>query len=133
MRHALLNSIFAAFGLLHLAAQANNPRPADLRKFHLSAPVVGYNSEGELILTGELSATTVETAQKFFDQYRNIKVVYIDSPGGDAASAREIANMIRRHKLDLVVDGVCLSTCATYIYPAAVKTTVLAGSSVGKH
>ena len=41
--------------------------------------------------------------------------------------------MIRQRKLRLVVDGRCLSACANYLFPAAIRKAVLPGSVVAIH
>jgi hypothetical protein len=62
-----------------------------------------------------------------------LDTLVIDSYGGVVASALEMAALIRQHHLRLVVDGRCLSACASYLFAAADVKTVLPGSLVAIH
>jgi hypothetical protein len=59
--------------------------------------------------------------------------IRIDSEGGDTAEALNIAELMMARKMGLVVDGVCLSSCANYLFVAAETRKVLSGSVVGWH
>lgn len=87
----------------------------------------------QITLIGQINPGTTETFRKILDKEKNIKVVFIDSPGGFVDSAIEIATIIRKRQLDLVVDGRCLSACANFIFPSAMHKVVLPGSFVGIH
>jgi hypothetical protein len=58
-------------------------------------------------------------------------IIQIDSEGGDTAEALNIAELMMARKMGLVVDGVCLSSCANYLFVAAETRKVLSGSVVG--
>jgi hypothetical protein len=60
-------------------------------------------------------------------------IIQIDSEGGDTAEALNIAELMMARKMGLVVDGVCLSSCANYLFVAAETRKVLSGSVVGWH
>lgn len=136
MRWSLLKTLAAAsLCAFHFTSQAGELRPSDIRKIIPSgANIIGYNAEnGELILMGLFAENTARDVKAQLDAHPDIKVVYLHSPGGDIDAAIEIAALIRKRKLNVVVDGLCFSACAHYIFPAAVRKTVLPGSVVGIH
>lgn len=87
----------------------------------------------EIILIGEITPTVAMAFKKGILADRQIKLVRIDSLGGDLESALEIATVIKSHRLNLIVDGRCFSACANYLFPAAANKTVLPGSLVAIH
>lgn len=134
MRWFLLNTVVLGLScLLHPPAQAGNSKPADFRKWHLFASIVAYSGDGKLILVGPINEATPGLVREALDANKDIKVVLVDSPGGNLESAMGIAALIRKRRLDIVVDGMCFSACANYIFPAGVTKTVLPGSVVGIH
>lgn len=58
-------------------------------------------------------------AEKVVNQLRSGGTLYVDSPGGLSRPAERIARHLRANRISLVVDGWCLSACATFIYTAA--------------
>lgn len=87
----------------------------------------------QIILVGEINATLATTFKKAVLEDREITSVVIDSQGGDVDSALDIAMVMKKHKLNLVVDGKCFSACANYLFPAAANKTVLPGSLLAIH
>jgi len=87
----------------------------------------------QIILIGEITPTVTLAFKKGILEDQQIKLVRIDSPGGDLESALEIAKIIKNHHLNLIVDGKCFSACANYLFPAAAIKTVLPGSLVAIH
>jgi hypothetical protein len=55
----------------------------------------------------------------------------VDTP--EASKVADIAELMMARKMGLVVDGVCLSSCANYLFVAAETRKVLSGSVVGWH
>ena len=62
-----------------------------------------------------------------------IDTVIVDSQGGDMSSALDIANLIYRRKLNIVVDGRCFSACANYLFPAGHLKSLRGQSFLGIH
>jgi hypothetical protein len=62
-----------------------------------------------------------------------ITQVRVSTFGGDVESALVIAEFLFDHKIDLEVEGVCVSSCANYWFPAANRKIVPVGSYVGFH
>lgn len=48
-------------------------------------------------------------------------VLVMDSNGGTALSSIQMAELLWPDNFDIIVDGVCLSACANYLFPAAQK------------
>lgn len=57
----------------------------------------------------------------------------INSLGGDTNTGRVIGRWIHDQGLEVVVDAICFSSCANYIFPAGTSRTILADSFVGWH
>jgi hypothetical protein len=62
-----------------------------------------------------------------------VRVVKISSEGGSTQDAITIAEEIERRRLNVLVDGVCLSSCANYIFVAARQKLTKPGSIVAFH
>jgi len=74
------------------------------------------------------------TAEDFFKIVTpDTRQIIVTSGGGDAAIGMTIAEYIFSHKIDIVVDGHCASSCANYLFLAANKKTVRPGSWLGFH
>ena len=96
--------------------------------------IVSEIHEGASIaMLGPISSEANALIQAILDKKDSIRALYIDSGGGDVTAAIALAEMIRQHKLRLVVAGRCLSACANYVFTAAVRKTVPPGSLVGIH
>ena len=61
----------------------------------------------------------------------NDTVLELNSGGGDALAAMEMGRLIHERRIELRVDGICMSACANYLLPAAKR---LSGSGlIGFH
>lgn len=49
---------------------------------------------------------------------RTDKRLYLNSEGGDAEEALKIAKILLSHRLHVIVDGYCASSCANYLFTA---------------
>lgn len=61
------------------------------------------------------------------------RVLILDSPGGDVATALDIAARFEGQGLEMRVDGECNSSCANYFLPLARRIVVEPGSVVMLH
>jgi len=57
----------------------------------------------------------------------------INSLGGDTNTGRVIGRWINDQSLEVVIDAICFSSCANYIFPAGTSRAILADSFVGWH
>jgi ATP-dependent protease ClpP protease subunit len=96
-------------------------------------PMVLKSHGGYISVIGELTPATAFAFASVVQQDESIHTIYIDSAGGNIASALDMAALIHKRKLRLVVDGKCLSACANYLFVAAEEKDVLTGSVVGIH
>jgi hypothetical protein len=86
-------------------------------------------------LTWQLSGTI---NQGHFEEFSarlgsSARILVVNSGGGDTTETRKIARLIRERSLDIVVDGICASSCANYLFIAARNKTVLPESLVAFH
>ncbi|MBL8513484.1 MAG: hypothetical protein JNJ55_05800 [Betaproteobacteria bacterium] len=90
-----------------------------------------YPDAETLSLAGIIAAGD---AQEFEIALRaGTKRVVLNSGGGDALECMKIAKTIHARQLDIVVDGLCASGCANYLFVAAAKKTVRPWSLVVLH
>lgn len=61
------------------------------------------------------------------------KTIELTSPGGDSGAAIRLAKLIRRRDLRLRVSGVCLSSCAHFVFLSAPIVYVELNALVGFH
>jgi hypothetical protein len=64
---------------------------------------------------------------------RSVQRLLLDSRGGDVAAAIVLADWVHARQLDVVVTGVCLSSCANYVFPAARQKEIRPGAIVAWH
>lgn len=62
-----------------------------------------------------------------------IKRVELNSAGGQASTALRMAALIEARKIQVVVDGVCASSCANYLFSAGSDRSIRPGSIVLWH
>lgn len=63
----------------------------------------------------------------------DIKTIILNCGGGNVLGAIPIAERIQRQHIDIIVDGICASSCANYFFIAANNKKVLEGSLVLFH
>jgi len=92
----------------------------------------GRGAADSVVYQGEISA---DANRRFFAEVAQCRPrqLVIDSPGGEVEAGIALGRWVFDLGLDLVVDGECLSSCANYVFTAARRKTVLAGSVVGWH
>ena len=63
----------------------------------------------------------------------DIETALVDSSGGLTHEGIKMGNWIFDHDVDVVVEGLCFSSCANYIFTAGKNKTIKANSLVGWH
>jgi hypothetical protein len=100
----------------------------------LSLPAGSDSAAGDAtaVYRGAISA---ENNAGFFARVADlpVRLLLIDSGGGDVAAAIELADWVHARQLDIAVTGVCLSSCANYVFPAARHKEIRAGAIVAWH
>lgn len=61
------------------------------------------------------------------------KVIKVQSGGGETDEAMHLGRLIHDRNLDIEVNEICASSCANYLFPAAVKKIIPKGSMLGLH
>ncbi len=121
-----LNLLLVA-GLLVFAPSFANP------KFVIEGKILHYDTD--LAVKEEDQWITFEDLDYFDEVLRgnpDIKVVYLNSWGGDIDTSYEIADLIIDYELDTHAIGVCYSACTT-LFLGGRKRTLERGSKLGFH
>ncbi len=89
------------------------------RYLQLIKPSVGWNSEGQVVLRGELTPQLLQMF-KVFEETHDLRHQHllVRSPGGLALVGMEIGRMVHSLQMDVEVDAFCVSSCANYIFTA---------------
>lgn len=80
--------------------------------------------QGEWLLRGHIGDEVAKALEQRLAQVPPPRVLRVNSYGGSEHAAIRIAEQIAKHRLPVVVDGVCGSACANYLLPAAPAVTV---------
>jgi hypothetical protein len=97
-----------------------------------SSPRETVVRDGDTVaLAGVITPAVAKRFTRLLDP--SVKTLVIDSVGGDEASALVIAHAILEAQADVVVDGVCLSACAHYIFVAGARKSIRPASLVACH
>lgn len=86
----------------------------------------------ELFLDGVIVRKNVKQVLGALQRYPNIAQLTVNSFGGQAEAAMEIAGALAQRRLRLVVSGFCMSACANYLLPAATSVS-LDDAVIGLH
>lgn len=95
--------------------------------------VIIQTSKNRVTIVGLISKSTLKSLRESINEFPLINEIVVDSHGGDVESAIEIARIMFKKKLNLVVEGRCLSVCALFLFPAASNKVVLSNSVVAVH
>ena len=86
----------------------------------------------EIIFRNEISEQTVS---RFIEENKtsHARTLVIDSAGGEVEAGIKLGQWLHSRGMDVTVKGVCLSSCANYVFTAGKHKTVLPGSVVAWH
>jgi hypothetical protein len=105
--------------------------PTLVRLLTLTPGTFVQRDEQTLVFTGYI---TFGTANAFAAALKpETTTLVLDSGGGLTTDGLEMGRLIHTRGLDVVVDGLCASSCANYLFTAGRHKTVLPGSYVGFH
>lgn len=84
------------------------------------------------LFSGLINKNTVNV---FIAQHQNkkIKKIIVDSGGGEPIAAMRFGEWIHDNNIDIEVNGICMSSCANYLFTAAKYKTISSQSIVGWH
>lgn len=115
-----------AVGLL-LCAPIAQAMPAGAEKDPSKPP------DKHMTLTGPINARFVAAIAEVSSKYPTIRLLVIDSEGGEIEAAMRLGKIVRDHGWDVAVKNKCLSACANYVFPSGKRKFVLPNSWVGIH
>ena len=99
-----------------------------------SAPVLPAKAEsGTLVYRGAIDA---ERNAALFAQARDVESperLLISSGGGSVKAGIALGRWVREQGLALVIEDYCLSSCANYVFTAAMRRIIRSGAVVGWH
>jgi hypothetical protein len=84
------------------------------------------------VYRGELTAEGLDTLKRLATG-RAVGTLVVDSAGGEILAGMDFGYWMLERQLDIVVDGVCLGSCANYLFAAGRRKTILPGSVVAWH
>ncbi len=70
-----------------------------------------------LEISGEIKPGDIIEFKKQVNSIQN-NIIILNSPGGDSKSAIQIGMEISKHSFAVVVNNICASSCANYLFPA---------------
>jgi hypothetical protein len=142
---ALVLSASASFAAISSASAVMlGPPPADPRglalhaidtcrnaaiDFSITAP--SYSVGRTICVYGDINRDMASAFQQLDMNYAD--VIVVSSPGGSVASALDMVEHMGIDRQTLVVDGLCASSCANYLFLAARWKIVPEESLVGWH
>ena len=86
-----------------------------------------------LVLNGKIESSDLIEIKKVTSKLKNPKRLVVRSFGGDVDTARNLALFLRKIGIKtIIVHHVCLSSCATYLFPAF-KNKVIRNGVVAFH
>jgi len=95
------------------------------------SPVVDRLSAAILRYCGPINDAGVALVQSMLDE--RVRTLSITSLGGSLEAPLDLADLIRASRLDVLVDGPCLSGCASIVFVAGNRREVAEGALLGVH
>lgn len=103
-------------------------------------PVIGHGSavinlqgQSAIGIVGPITPDIWAKARELILADGSIKIMYVDSNGGDVLSALKLAEVVREKNIRLVVAGRCFSACANYLFVGSRRKDILPGSLIAIH
>lgn len=121
--------LLAACGL---ALAGSEPSPAESGTSPSAVDAV-FELDGTTVsFTGQITDQNVE---RFLETVsgREVSVLVIASGGGDVNAGMAMGDWLFDHRVDVVVDRMCMSSCANYVFTAGRRKTINAGAIVAWH
>lgn len=113
--------------LLALAGCAT-PKPKPLR---FTDPVITFAGDA-VTYRGYFTTRNLAVIEALVGAHP-VKTLRISSHGGSVDAAIDVARWVHRNRIDVVVDGGCISSCANYIFPAGKAKHIVVGGVVAWH
>jgi hypothetical protein len=125
----------ALAAVLTACGQTPPGQPGGEDRAQWSAPGKGVvvSREGETVrYSGEITKTGFAAVKALTDK-RPVRALEIDSMGGEVMTAMDFGDWVHDRHVEVIVDTLCLSSCANYVFPAAPIKTIRPGGLVAWH
>lgn len=101
--------------------------------FHTSLHAAQFTRDSKHVIRmdGGIVAGDVDRLARVYDA--SVTVLKVRSEGGDTEAGMLLGRFIRSKHLDLEINGLCASSCANYIFPAARRKLIARGSLLAFH
>lgn len=99
------------------------------------APAVEVRTRGSALLyIGSITPEGVARARALLEASPQVREVVVNSGGGDVVAGMDFGDMVHARGLDVRVSGgLCMSSCANYVFTAGRRKTIEPGSLVIWH
>jgi hypothetical protein len=131
-----LGSALVGFALANTSPSESLPyqlSPEQVSAFSAECRTFGKTGSplpGLACLIGDISETSQTELQAIEDPWR---ILVANSPGGDLQAGIEIGRLLHTNMAALIVDTVCLSSCANYLVPGSRYLYVMEDSVIALH
>lgn len=110
------------------AACASKPAPTTISPKETEL----YSTNNSVVFRGAITKNSAADLLTLLES-SHLNTLVVTSGGGDVMPAIDIAHYLHKHKINLVIDTLCFSSCANYLLPAANTVTVGPGAILGWH
>ena len=123
--------VLAFYPSTDVRAQADVPEPAGFCDPY-GEPDVSLQDRGTAIrYCGKITGAGFDEVRRLF--VPDVRRLIISSAGGSYDAPLDLAFLVERHSLELVVDGICFSGCASAVFVAARERTLTETAVLGFH
>ena len=96
-------------------------------------PSYSINIKGDALrINGDITESMYEVVSRYLEG-NDVTRILVTSHGGDIDAGINIGRLIYTYKLDIEVIDYCISSCANYLFTAAVNKTIHDGAAVIWH
>ena len=95
---------------------------------------INFEARQAIVFEGKINSQNIAKFEKAFHASNDkITTLIINSPGGEVFAGMQLGKLVNKYKLDVVVKGICGSTCANYVITASPNVIVNKGALIGWH
>lgn len=137
VRRMVRASMCAIVAILVLAACTANKGFPDAAEGHVASVDLGDSitvtrRDEQIKYVGEMTDAGFAALERL-TRGRKIQTLVVDSAGGEIVTSMDFGDWVANRKVDVVVERLCLSSCANYIFPAARTKVIQPGAVVAWH
>ena len=94
--------------------------------------------DGVIYFEGDIAIATIWLLFRHIEHYQQqggapIHTLVINSPGGEITAGLALAEWIVDNEVDVVMEGICFSSCANYVFPAGKNKIVAPNTTIAWH